>query len=316
MKSGLAALAAMALLVLSGCGSAPSPDMTLEISFDGQGCRDAGLDEVSVRFETGNVGDVTVPCDTRGPLRVVVEDVPIGVYRVLVTGLDQGFAIYALRVEIEHRRSGPHVYGLDLRLATEVIAQFTFAGVGLQNGLTCDEAGIEFLDISFGDLTFDTVPCRSGGQDAALLLGITPGRYDVAITAFDSQGRDLYESFFDDVDVFDGSNVLTFNVLPLVPAELEFRWIFDDTARCDRSGVVTVEYVLIGPDGARVSANPEVALCGDQGHVWGPLAAGRYVLQFIEGIDGAGRVLYRRTSVPLFAPAGDRAVFDVNLLPF
>lgn len=304
----------LVLLLLAGCSGGDKPDMVLEITFEGDGCEGAMLDTVEVSFETGDLGDFSFSCDSSGPLKVRIPDLPTGTHRLLVLGIDQGAPIYALRVEIDHLSSGPHTYSLDLRLATEVVTYFTFAGAEGQDGLSCEQARIERLDIEVGELSFRDVPCSSQGVDGASLLGITPGSYDVSLSAFDSSGRELYSSTFPELEIHDGANEFLLNLLPQEKGDLEFFWLFgSDEKACDEARVVTIKYHLEGPDG--VSEEVEEQCENADGHFWEDLEPGFYVLKNIEGLTESGATSHLSSNVPLYVAAGFAVSFEVVVEP-
>lgn len=290
-------------------------DLELDVSFDGLGCADARLDQVRITFETGGLSGISVPCVGRGRVSVIAEAIPPGPYRILVEGLDRGFPAYASRFDVTVRRDADLTYyRLDLAPALEVVTRFTFAGWDQRDGMTCEQAGVDRVDLYFGGIAFRDVPCRSNGVDAAELLGLEAGVYDVRIDGFDSGRRLLYSSEFRNVRLFSGSNVLTLNALALEDGGMELSWRFAGDSSCALSGVVTVEFVLLGPDGYRVLVdNPAVVACHDGPVRITGLEPGLYTLQYADARDSGGVRRFRRTSVPLYVPAGNLAGFSVNL---
>lgn len=308
----------LALVFFTACSSEHRPDMILDVSFEGLGCEDALIDTVDVHFETGDMGSFSTECDSAGVLSLLIPEVPVGTHQLLVQGLDQGFPIYALRVEIDHGREGPHIYGLDLRLATELVAYFTFAGFEDQDGLNCEQAQVDYLNIEVvGLVKFSEVPCSSAGVDGASLLGIVPGSYDVKLSAFDRGGNELYHSAFSDLEIFEGSNEYLFNLEPLLNGGLEFLWSFGARRQgCGEAGVDRVRYWLEGPDGQLLTATSgEEADCEDVGHFWEDLLPGFYTLQKIEGLSAGGATRFKKEDVRLYVAAGNTFSFDVVLDP-
>lgn len=306
-------------LVLPACIIESSPDdyrdMRLVVSFEGLGCGDARLDRVRVTFETGERSPEEFRC-TSGLFKATFRDVPIGTVRVFVEGIDGDYVAYSGRFDLTHTRGGTHRYDLDLLPSTEVVTYFTFAGLGSQDGLTCDEAQIQNLKITFGNTSFD-VPCQTNGADAALLTGIDPGTYAVTVDAFDSAGQRLYSSGFD-IRVYLGSNEYTLNLLPLVLGGLSFEWEFSDAPDCARAGVATIEYQLVDAAGREVYS--DTTNCGSEGVLFAhddPAAAldpGLYVLTYIYGVSANGiNIPYEATRVPLYVPAGRTQGFIVTL---
>lgn len=315
-----AALALPACVVHTNDRDDETPDMRFVVTFDGLGCVDARIDQVRITFESGGSFSELVPCDS-GAAEVVFRDVPVGTVRVLFEGLDQGFVAYSGRFDLSHTINGSHTYAIDLLETTEVLTHFTFAGLALQDGMTCLEAGIETLNITVGDVVFNNVACTNSGQDAASLSAIDPGNRTIVVEAFDAAGTKLYASQFD-VVVNQGFNEFTLNLLPLAKAGIEFSWEFVDAANCAQAGVALIEYELLDAAGNVVfttvggakapCAAGSVTFAHDDPD--GALDAGLYVLNFIEGVSADGTsVLYQSTTVPLYAPAGRTEGFLITL---
>lgn len=296
------------------------PDMRLVVTFEGLGCRDARVDTLRITFEGGGANNKSISCAS-GPFDVIFRDVPTGTVRVFLEGLDQGFVAYSGRFDLKHTERGSHRYDLDLLQATEVVTWFTFAGLGAQDGLTCDEAQITHLNVAVGGLNFNNLPCISNGMDAASLSGVEPGAYDMVVEAFDAAGTKLYASEFKAVQIFQGSNELTLNLLPLVAAGLEFTWEFDDAVSCLDAQVANIEWLLVDAAGIEVTRGitPCATATGTASVLFhhedpqGQLEEGLYSLTYIRGITVGGQLRYETTSAPLYAPAGRTQGFTVTL---
>lgn len=302
----------LALVGASGCVvTDPGELMRFDITFERLGCHAARVDEVVLTFETGGLGTHSWVCSGAGGLSAWVGGVRPGTYRVRFEAFDQGHVVYSGRFDVRHVSGNTRPHDIDLRRTTEVIANFTFAGQGFADGLTCEQAKITRLDIEVGGLRYTGVPCRSGGRDAVALVGVEPGWVDIKVDAFDAQGRRLYASLFEDVEIYLGANEFDLNLLPLEPGGLEFEWRFAGNASCSQTGVQSVEYHLVGPDGS-VEGGTQVEACISGGVRYEDLEPGLYTLVFISGKSG-GNELYRATSVGLYVPAGRVQLFDVNL---
>lgn len=296
------------------------PDMRLVVTFEGMGCRDARVDSLRITFESGGSNNKIIDCAS-GPFDIIFRDVPTGTVRVFLEGLDQGFVAYSGRFDLQHTERGSHRYDLDLLEATEVVTFFTFAGLGNQDGLFCDEAQITRLNIKVGPLSFNDLPCTSNGVDAASLSGIEPGVYDILVDAFDQAGTRLYASEFRAVKIFQGSNELTLNLLPLVKAGMEFTWEFDDAVDCADAQVANIEWLLVDAAGVEVTRGitPCATATGTASVLFhhqdpkGQLNAGLYALTYVRGISVGGQLRYETTSAPLYAPAGRTQGFIVTL---
>lgn len=317
-------LAAVAAFVLPACIINTEPrdtrDMRFLVSFEGLGCRGAGVDLVRITFESGAEGVQEVDCRGRGDLDVFFPSVPVGTVRVLFEAFDRGYTAYSGRFDLRHTHGGSRTYAIDLMPASEVVTYFTFAGLGDLDGMTCEEAQIVRLSLDVGGVAFD-VPCHSDQQDAASLAGLEPGTYDTLVEAFDRDGRMLYASSFR-LRVFHGSNEYILNILPLATAGLEFTWSFVDAPNCATAQVTDIWYQLVDaegylvhegtvPCGGRDSTNSVLFSHTDPNG----LEAGLYFLTVIEGIAGDGRtVRYRTEDAFLYAPAGRTQAFEVMLL--
>lgn len=308
---------------LAACGGDDeAPDVTFVVSFNGLGCRDAGVSSVRLSFEGGTM---TGNCGGGGPIGLLFTEVPPGSYTIDAEALDlNGQLAYADEFQITHTEGGTHRYPLDLRPVTELVTRFTFAGVGNQDGMTCAEAGVETVEITLGS-SKKTVTCVNQGQDAAALLDVAPGSYEVSMVGLDAGGRRRYSSEFHNVVIQRGSNEYFFNLLADEKGGLEFTWAFQGATTCASAGVATIEYQLVGADGREVYRTPTPLPCARQDGTNGrstfahdiaasALDAGLYQLAFIRGLNISGATVYESRALRLYAPSGKTQGFTVTLL--
>lgn len=303
------------------CGPADeTPTIFFDISFEGRGCDEAGVAKVRVTFENGGIPAITENCSGTNYETVVVDDLPPNTYRVAFEGIDSaGEVAYAGLREFRHTVDGSHVNKVDLDQTIEVITEFTFAGTPSTDGLTCGQARIDHLRLTVGTLVYDNVPCSTQDHDAAILVGIEAGRYDIKAEAFDLAGTRLYESTFArQTVVAAASNVFELNILPLFKGGLSIDWEFQGGGSCAELGIATVSYLLIDAVGREVSSQTvgctQRPVLFDHTLSASALDAGLYVIASIQARAANNALVFAASSLPIYAPAGRTQGFTVTLV--
>ncbi len=319
-------IACLSLVIAPACiittGAPVNPDMYLTVTFDGRGCDQASVSAIRVSFVGSDIGSTSVGCIS-GPIEVGIPSVVPGDYTVRVEAFDSRdltFVAYSDTFALRHTLGGTHEYALDLLSTTEVVTSFVFASAGQSlPGMTCAQAGVSTLEILVdGTQAYRQVPCTTNGRDAASLSGIAPGVHDIAVEAYDADGRKLYASSFGAVPVMRGANDLILNLLPIstVRGGMALSWDFGGL-NCEQAWVSTVSFTLVDATGAVVGSYnagcQQAPLTFGFDNASSSLTPGLYALSNINGYDVTGGLLYSASNVPLFAPAGRNQAFLVHL---
>jgi len=157
-------------------------------------CGAAGVETVSVTLEDGNrttVAREEAPCEAS---RIVFVDVPSGIYRAFVTGVDRdGVAAYGGVIDdvrvTEGAESGPYVVRLSPNLG-EIAVGWYFTG-----GRLCSAYGVEDVSVRAyrddAEVFVETASCEDGSLG---IESLDAGAYDILVEGLDVTGMPAYSS--------------------------------------------------------------------------------------------------------------------------
>lgn len=116
------------------------------------------------------------------------------------------------------------------------------------SGVSCDEAGIESLEISLYGESHELTPQRAACHDERgelLFRQIPEDVYDVVVHGLDSNDEPIFEGQERNVTVLEGeeSETRTITITVMNPA-LRVRWRFDNGFQCSTNGVEELQMVL------------------------------------------------------------------------
>jgi hypothetical protein len=194
---------------LPGCSDVPGTgDASIRWGIGLVGsCSEAGLSTVTVTLEDGSGGIIAAQDASCASGRIDLNDVPVGIYRVVATGFDaDGFPAYEGSSEevrvTEGVESGPWAVRLS-PLPAAVGVTWYFAG-----GRLCTAYDVIDVAVRLFRADAEVFETSSECDDGALDLDdLDSGVYDVLVEGLDREGMPRYRATLSDVTLPPGRHI-------------------------------------------------------------------------------------------------------------
>jgi hypothetical protein len=209
MRTLLIGLVLVGSSFLPGCSEVPGTgNATIRWGIGLVGsCDEAGISTVTVALADGS-GDVVAAQDAScASGRIDLNDVPVGIYRVVVVGFDaEGFAAYEGEAEdiriTEGLESGPWAVRMSPRPAAIGVTWY-FTGGRLCTAYDVIDVAVHLYRAD-AEVFAGSSECADGVVD---IDELDAGVYDVLVEGFDRTGMPLYAATLRAVDLPPGHHV-------------------------------------------------------------------------------------------------------------
>ncbi|RMG20914.1 MAG: hypothetical protein D6729_02020 [Deltaproteobacteria bacterium] len=275
-----------------GGGGLSTGDLTVLYLFGGARCDVAGVTEIRVNVVGVDVADSdtkTVRC-ADFPEGITIKGFTPGSYDVEVSGTVDGRPLYAmdapLRVEV--RSNADNSYDVNVPAVAGDLAVYWDFG-----GKDCSAAGVSEVRAILYDPSNELLgdaryPCDAGGVEWTL---VQPGTYTVLLQALSDFGEVTWAAEATLMATAGAANDYTVT-LEHVAGNLTLYWTFEGSGVCGAVAEVRVQL----SDASGRTVDDSRYDCSFGGVTYDELPEGSYTAT-LEGLDGAGLILYRAAGV-------------------